>query len=123
MFIYGACNLIVNGSEDAGTNAIASIVGNVIYCTISTVVTTYYKDVYFAVVNIMIVVGLFYSHNTSAEYYTIISLLIFIVCSIILTIYKYRLQAFGYVNKEEVGEILIHHEYQQSIKRLSAEII
>jgi len=122
VILYGCCNLILYDSGENKTS-IVSIVANVLYCVTSTVLITYYKDVFFSLTYLVILIGYMTTGLASAEFYSSLTLLIFISISILLTIIKYRNQAFGYANKEEISDILLHHEYQKSIKRQSQDII
>lgn len=122
MVLYGTCNCILFFLDDLENNTIQIIV-NVLFCVVATLLITYYKDVYFSGFYIILLVGHMINVVNQGEFYTLIILLIFTIFSVLLTLYKHKYNAFGFVNPNEIDNILLHHEFYNSSKRKSQEII
>lgn len=120
--LYGLCNCILTFSDDMG-NYTTQIIVNVLYCVTAALLVTYFKDVFFSGFYIIILVGHLVNVSNQAELYSSIVLLVFTVFSVILTLYKHKYNAFGFVNSDEIDDILLHHEFHNSSKRQSQDII
>jgi uncharacterized membrane protein len=104
-------------------NYTTQIIVNVLYCVTAALLVTYFKDVFFSGFYIIILVGHLVNVSNQAELYSSIVLLVFTVFSVILTLYKHKYNAFGFVNSDEIDDILLHHEFHNSSKRQSQDII
>jgi hypothetical protein len=120
--LYGICNCILSFTDDID-NHTTQIIVNVLFCVIAALLVTYYKDVFFSGFYIIILVGHMVNLVNQGEFYSSLVLLIFTVFSVVLTLYKHKYNAFGFVNADEIDQILLHHEFHNSSKRKSHDII
>ena len=98
------------------------IIANTLFCLISVVIITHFRDIFFAIFYIYIQIGYIIGDINSAQLYSSIVFTVFTLLSILFTLYKHRCNSLGYANSDEIDLILIHHRYQTNIK-MSEEII
>ncbi len=89
-----------------------SIAMNVIYCLTTIALITYYKDVIYAMIFVIIEVGYISKSAllTKGELITAIVLLSFIFISIVTSIFKYGKLSFGYERDEDMDNLLEKHK-------------
>ena len=115
---------MISSQFEKGKADILPIISNILYCSISIILITYFKDIFFSLFYILILLGYIFSVESSTEYYCSIVLLVFSVLSILLTVYKYKNTAIGYANSDEISQIMLHHdELLKSQKRQSQDMI
>jgi hypothetical protein len=106
LILYGFCDLLTINSGEAYQSddykQICAIVFNLIYCGIAVVLLSIHKDIIFSLALILIEVG--YISNTEAlaldEQITGMSIIAFIVVSVLFTLLKYKKAVFGYEDTE-----------------------
>lgn len=126
--IISVNNYLESGQEIDNTSNLfvgLAIGANTIYSLTSVILLTYYKDILFSLVFIIIQVGYVSksSQLTSSEIITSIVLLGFVFIGIVTSSFKNGKKAFGYEADDDV-DILIEHKKKGKggVKKLSVDL-
>jgi len=110
--ICGYANIICFGDSSSYLKGLIAICCNIIYCLISVVLLTYFKDLFFSFVYIIIQIGYIFCNILKEDRISSYVLLGFLFVGIALTIFKHKKNAFGFSEQEDTNDILYHHKME-----------
>ena len=120
VFLYNVVVIIVEpDSTDIHSSKLStdlSITANAIYCLIAVGLITYYKDIYFGFVLIIIEIGYISTKDTisESEFITGVVICSFIAMSLLIIILKYRYQTLGYELDTDVENIMLSYNQNKT---------